>query len=117
MKTKRIARAFAIAVVALTVTCAVFGLAVSALWNVLMPEVFGLHTIGFWQALGLLALSWILFGGFGMLRGRPRFSNVRNRRMMEHWARMSPEEREKFAQEFRRRCHGTEPPMSEPKGS
>lgn len=117
MKAKRTTRAIAIAIVALIVTCTVFGFAVSALWNALMPEIFGLHPIGFWQALGVLALSWILFGGFGMFRGRPGFSRGRIHRMADHWARMSPEEREKFAQEFRRRCQGMEPPMSEPKGS
>lgn len=32
------------------------------LWNWLMPEIFGLTTISFWQALGLNLLSGILFG-------------------------------------------------------
>jgi hypothetical protein len=31
------------------------------LWNRLMPEIFGLKTIGFWQALGLNLLCGILF--------------------------------------------------------
>jgi len=35
----------------------------------LAPAIFGLHTISFWQALGLLVLSKILFGGF---HGRAR---------------------------------------------
>ncbi len=30
-----------------------------------MPELFGLSTITYWQALGLCLLSKILFGGFG----------------------------------------------------
>ena len=38
--------------------------AVSALWNWLMPTIFGLRTITYWQALGLMVLSWILFRGF-----------------------------------------------------
>jgi hypothetical protein len=63
------------------------------LWNWLMPAVFGLHLINFWQALGLLVLSKILFGGF---HGR-RWGGMRWRsRMMERWAQMTPEEREKF---------------------
>ena len=33
------------------------------LWNWLMPGIFKLPGIGFWQALGLLALSHILFKG------------------------------------------------------
>lgn len=33
------------------------------LWNWLMPLLFGLKLITFWQALGLLVLSKIIFGG------------------------------------------------------
>ncbi|WP_075601860.1 hypothetical protein [Saccharicrinis aurantiacus] len=40
-------------------------LAVLLLWNWLMPAIFGLTIITYWQALGLLALSKILFSGFG----------------------------------------------------
>ena len=49
-----------------------FGQAVLQLWNLLMPAIFGLPSLGYWQAVGLMALSWILFGGlrgFGMIRG------------------------------------------------
>lgn len=41
----------------------VFTALVMYLWNWLMPEIFGLTSITFWQALGLLVLSKILFGG------------------------------------------------------
>lgn len=44
---------------------AVFGLAVMLLWNWLMPDLFGLQAISFWQAAGLLVLCKILFGGLG----------------------------------------------------
>jgi hypothetical protein len=40
---------------------ALMGVAVLLLWNWLMPDIFGLTTITYWQSLGLLALSWILF--------------------------------------------------------
>ena len=36
---------------------------VMQLWNHLLPEIAGVRTINFWQALGLLILSKILFGG------------------------------------------------------
>lgn len=65
------------------------------LWNWLLPGLFGWRLITFWQAIGLLALCRILFGGFGG-RGLHR-SNFR-RRMAERWERMTPEEREKFRQ-------------------
>jgi hypothetical protein len=70
---------------------AVFSFFVMRLWNWLMPAVFGWHVITFWQALGLLVLSKILFG----FRGPHRDWGWR-RRMMERWDRMTPEEREKF---------------------
>ena len=41
---------------------AVSSLLAMVLWNWLMPTLFGLPAIGFWQALGLLVLSRILFG-------------------------------------------------------
>jgi len=77
-----------------------FGELVMHLWNWLLPGLFGLHTIGFWQALGLLLLSRILFGGFG---GHGH-GHGRRRRMEERWEKMTPEEREKFRQSFRGRC-------------
>ena len=42
-----------------------FGYITMRLWNWLMPEIFGLMTIGYWQALGIIVLAKILFGGFG----------------------------------------------------
>lgn len=43
-----------------------FGYVVMLLWNWLMPELFGLATIGFWQAFGIVFLARIIFGGGGM---------------------------------------------------
>jgi hypothetical protein len=70
------------------------GEVVRQLWNWLLPPIFGWRQITFWQALGMLALCRILFGGFGG-HGFSR-SNAR--------ARMTPEERERFRQGMRRRC-------------
>ncbi|HEY3204516.1 MAG TPA: hypothetical protein VGL03_12760 [Thermoanaerobaculia bacterium] len=86
--------------------------AVFALWNWLMPTIFGLHTITYWQALGLMALSWILFRGF---RG-PSFSRGRWRHgMRERWEKMTPAEREEFVKGLRNRCGGRTTPEPEPK--
>jgi len=65
------------------------GEVVRQLWNWLLPPIFGLREITFWQALGILALCRILFGGFG-LSG----SNARRR---------TPEEREQLRQRLRAR--------------
>jgi hypothetical protein len=87
----------------LAVAIAGFGAAVHYLWNWLMPNLFGLQPITFWQAVGLLALSWLLFGGWRGFRGPGRGRHWQ-RRMMERWEQMSPEEREKFRQGLRGRC-------------
>jgi hypothetical protein len=61
------------------------------LWNWLLPPLFGWRLITFWQALGLLLLCRILFGGLGRGGPRgPRGSRFRGCR------KMNPEEREKF---------------------
>src|SRR5262245_28572535 len=76
------------------------GIAVQLLWNWLAPALFDLPVITFWQALGLLVLSRLLFGGFGRHGcGRPDF----RRRLSERWGQMSPEERERFRHGLRGR--------------
>jgi hypothetical protein len=83
------------------VAATVFGFIVMGLWNWLGPAVFGARTITFWQALGILVLSKILFGGF---RGRPGYGGHWRRRMSDRWAQMTPEEREKFRLGLANRC-------------
>ena len=80
------------------------GEVVRLLWNWLLPPLFGWRQITFWQALGLLALCRILFGGVGC-RG-PARSKVRRRieeRMEERCANMTPEEQEKLRQRMHER--------------
>jgi len=80
---------------------AIFGSVVMWLWNWLMPALFGWHVIGFWQAIGILVLSKILFGGFHGRRGGPMGWRHRMRERFEY---MTPEEQEKFRQSMRGRC-------------
>ncbi|HFW6377540.1 TPA: hypothetical protein ACW7YL_000210 [Klebsiella aerogenes] len=82
----------------------VLSLVVMSLWNALLPAIFGVKSIGFWQALGLLALCRILFGGLGFHRGMFGMAQAR-RRMHERWMTMTPEQREEFAQRFGRHGH------------
>jgi hypothetical protein len=77
------------------------GEVVKQLWNWLLPPLFGWRPITFWQALGLLALCRILFGGHGFSRSRGRHS---------------PEDRERFRQAVRQRFGG-DPFTSESKGT
>jgi len=88
------------------------GEVVMLLWNWLLPTLFGWPAITFWQALALLALCRILFGGFGGGGGGVR-ANAR-RRMAERWERMTPEEREKFRRGFRGRYGAFDPPDATP---
>ena len=58
---------------------------VRLLWNWLLPPLFGWPELTFWQALGLLVLCRILFGGLGSHGPRRR-------------SRMHPEVRERIRQ-------------------
>ncbi|MGA8272117.1 MAG: hypothetical protein WB919_11215 [Candidatus Sulfotelmatobacter sp.] len=111
MIAKWIGRGFLI-VLAILVFITIGGEAVLHLWNWLLPALFGWHLITFWQALGILALCRILFGGIGH-RSLHR-SNFR-RRMAERWGRMTPEEREKFRDGMRGRCSHFGASTAEPK--
>jgi hypothetical protein len=84
-----------LAILAMVVFIAVGGKIVLDLWNWLLPSLFGWHEITFWQALGILVLCRILFGGRGW-HGVGR-SNFR-RRMKERYGHMTPEERQQFRQ-------------------
>ena len=87
----------------------VLAAAVQFLWNAILPDVIHAGIISYWQALGLLALCRILFGGFG--RGgrgsRPRFGSPPA--MREKWMEMSSEEKQKFREEWRSRCEHRNP--------
>ena len=79
--------------------------AVMALWNAILPAVLGVNAITFWQALGILVLSKILFGGFGRRGGWNGGGRHQWRKgMQEKWANMTPDEREKFKAEWKSRC-------------
>jgi hypothetical protein len=102
------------AIVGMLLFIFVGGELVMRLWNWLLPNLFGFRMINFWQAVGLLALCRILFGGIsgrGLHRG-----DWRGRRMAERWASMTPEEREKFREGMRGRCGGFDAAAAEPKG-
>ena len=81
-----------LAIVAIPLFIYIGGEVVMHLWNWLLPPLFGWKMLTFWQALGLLVLCRVLFGGLGGHGPGPR----------RHWdrrcRRMTPEEREKFRQ-------------------
>jgi len=95
---KRLVKIAPLALAGVTVFGFLFGWVVKSLWNWLMPTLFNLHPITFWQGIGLLFLSRILLGGFRSGRHGMHWRH----RMKERWERMSPEERERFREEMQR---------------
>ena len=95
---KKVAKILVIVVAAV----ALFGAVVMLLWNALIPDLFNGPIITFWQAIGLLILSHILIRSWG---GHHGWKHDRwKHKLEEKLATMSPEEREKFKEEYRRRC-------------
>jgi hypothetical protein len=81
------------------------GFLTMSLWNWLVPLLFHGPVINFWQTIGLLILSKILFGGFkgkgGHWGGRGPRHEYWRKRMEERMAGMTDEEKEKY----RNRCN------------
>ncbi len=100
-----------LAILAITAFIWLGGEAVMHLWNWLLPSLFGWKAITFWQAIGLLALCRILFGGMcGHGGNRSGF----RRKMRDRWEGMTPEEREKWPQACQSRWGTPPPPDSNP---
>ncbi|HEY7286538.1 MAG TPA: hypothetical protein VH497_13895 [Vicinamibacterales bacterium] len=115
------------ALVGMTLFIFIGGEVVKLLWNWLLPPLFGWRQLTFWEALGLLALCRILFGGFGghgrsyhpdpgFVRARmgERMADRMADRFAERWDRMTPDERDRFRQRVRERC-GFDPAGGETK--
>jgi hypothetical protein len=83
-----------LAVVGVALFAALGGWIVELLWNALLPPLFGWPAVTFWQALGLLVLCRILFGGLGCSGTR----TSARRRMDRRFEHLTPEERERFRQ-------------------
>lgn len=62
---------------------ALFGFVLMWLWNGLMPAIFGLPRIGYWQGWGLLILSSMLFKGATPHGGGNREERKRKRMLRE----------------------------------
>lgn len=70
-----------------------FGFVVMLLWNWLMPDLFGLKRLDYWQAWGLLLLSTILFKGMGSSHGSDHSDRKRRRHLRQYMQEpQSPEE-------------------------
>jgi len=76
------------------------GFVIMLLWNWLMPDLFGLSTINYWQAVGLLILSKILFSGGWSKKRHTGHSPYWRKRFMNKWENMCEEDREKIKERF-----------------
>jgi hypothetical protein len=85
------------------VVATAFGFIVMLLWNGLIPALFGGPVLSFWQAVGLLVLSRILFFGGPGGRFRRGGHGPWRRHFRERWEHMSPEERERIRNRMRSR--------------
>ena len=98
---RKIAKGILIGLFATTV----IGFIVMELWNALIPALFNGPQLGFWQSVGLLLLSHILLRGWGPWRHGGGWHRERwRRRFEEKLSAMTPEEREKFGEDWRHRC-------------
>lgn len=91
-------------VLAMVVAIFFFAWITYLLWNWLVPVLFNGPIISFWQALGLLALTKILFFGIGGKRDcytPPGQQPYWKQRFYEKMSSLSPEEREAFKQKMR----------------
>jgi hypothetical protein len=80
-----------------------FSAVVMLLWNALLPDIFGLTTINFWQAAGLLLFCRILFGGIGS----KVLAAHNNRKFIQNkWEKMGIEARRKFMENDNHFCNG-----------
>ncbi len=82
---------------------AMFGYIVMLLWNNVLVEVTPIKPINFWQSLGLLLLSKILFGGFN--KGFAQKGKMWSSEMKAKWHNMSTEEKEQFKQQWKNKCN------------
>jgi hypothetical protein len=84
----------------------VFSGVVMLLWNAILPALFNVGVISYWQAFGLLLLCKILFG-CGHRHGwwHHRRHHWADRQFLhERWMSLSDEERAKVREEWRSRC-------------
>ncbi|HEY3295713.1 MAG TPA: hypothetical protein VGL38_09760 [bacterium] len=89
--------------------------AVMLLWNALLPPLLNAGPVTYWQALGLLVLARLLFGG--MHHGW-RHHHRHPHMSRERWMQLSEEERQHLREHWHNRCGcgwhkaPTEPPTT-----
>lgn len=75
------------------------GAIVMLLWNYILPYALNANPINYWQALGLIVLTRILFGNFNF-----RNHNKHQGYWREKFRNMSEDDRQKLRDEWKNRC-------------
>ena len=70
------------------------------LWNMILPEVANVKPLNYWQAVGLLVLFKILFGGLGK-----RHHRKHRKHWKEKWMNMDDQERMEFKNKWKDYCN------------
>ncbi len=92
----------------------VLGYVVMHLWNWLMPDLFSITTITFWQSVGVVVLARLIFGGFKhphndkhhekfaekFRKKHPKFNNGPNYDKWEHYDEFWKEKGEQAFNEY-----------------
>jgi hypothetical protein len=99
MKRSRRAKFILLFILLMPIAIFAFGSIIMLLWNNVLTPVLHVSAITFWQGLGLFVLAKILFGSFSGKGGSNRY-NVKQRMM---WNNMTPEQKEKFKEEWKNR--------------
>jgi len=129
LKILRIMGMAIIGVVFATGFALVFGLLVMWLWNWLMPALFGLGKISYWQAFGVLLLAKLFFGGFGSHKREPsdhfhdrfhsRWDHLKDRKEVGDWKHFRQfwrdEGKARYQEYVQRKKEGKEDKSSEQK--
>jgi hypothetical protein len=79
------------------------------LWNILIPRTFHLPSLDYWQALGLLILCRVLFGGLYFFPWRGGWQDDNRQHVLkDKLANMTENERAAFKEEWRKRSKNRE---------
>jgi Ca2+/H+ antiporter, TMEM165/GDT1 family len=97
MRRSRFGKFLALFIIFAPIAVFLFGTLVKWLWNDVLVPVLHISPVTFWQAVGILVLAKILFGSFS---GGSR-RDYRKERML--WNNMTPEQKEKFREEWKNR--------------
>ena len=105
-------------IIGAAVLAIIFGLVIQWLWNQLMPDIFGLPQVSYWQAVGLVILGHILFGGGHSHHSRAESRKGKNKvttkdQEERHWDSFRDFWNEYGREAFDRWLNGREKPAEE----